>query len=324
MQSELLKHVSPRGQPVPQDVLDSIAGDSTHKFYSEDQPRDDHGRFTDEGGMSATDKSIIDYIPERPMTDPSKLEPIKQHLPNSRYVPYSRTPFFRQVEAMHAPAGVTGGLEYKQSRDKFFQTLPVADIPLDQPLVTTQDIVNTDELAKVAKRPDPDLSDKPVHAVKHNGETYMLNGHHRIVSAADMGLKSVKGHLLDLDKKAPFTANTPQATSKLRGDVFEITHPSGASVSGYARNQDFPNEYSKPDRGEVFLTDVPEAARHKGLGYSLSKDAVALIKHHGSKTVNLAPTSPGGRRIVAKLIEDGIVGPPLRTSTTGKAEHPIL
>ena len=119
-------------------------------------------------------------------------------------------------------------------------------------------------------------------------------------------------------------AQTPGATTKTRGDTFEITTPTGASVSGYLKNQDFPNEGTVPDRGEIFLASVPESQQHKGVGYSLSKDALRLIASHGSKTVNLHPTHPGGKAIVKRLIKDGHIGEAIRTSATGKAEHPIL
>ena len=152
-------------------------------------------------GLTGVDKAIVDYIRERPMTDPEKVVPISDYLgkDRARYVPYSQTPFFNQVSAMHWDASKpVGGEEYKKSRDEFFNKLPVTDISLDK-LVVTQPDVNKDELKSVANRPDLDLSKKPAHAVRYNGETYILNGHHRLVTAVDAGLKTVKAHLLDLD-----------------------------------------------------------------------------------------------------------------------------
>lgn len=51
---ELMMDVSPRGQPIPPDVMaaaeNSIAGDSKRsEFYAVDQDRDEQGRFADEG-----------------------------------------------------------------------------------------------------------------------------------------------------------------------------------------------------------------------------------------------------------------------------------
>jgi len=125
--------------------------------------------------------------------------------------------------------------------------------------------------------------------------------------------------------RAPFVANTPNATTKVKpgDDTFEIKTATGASITGYVKNQDFPNEGIVPSRGEIFLASVPEAERGRGTGYSLTKDAVRLLSHHGTKTVNLHATSPGGKRIVEKLLSEGIIGPPIRTSQSGKAEHPI-
>jgi hypothetical protein len=133
------------------------------------------------------------------------------------------------------------------------------------------------------------------------------------------------GRFEDEGKGVGYVASTPQATTTVKpgDDTFVIKHPSGASVSGYVKNQDFPGEGIVSTRGEVFLTSVPEAEQGKGLGYSLTKDAVGLLAHHGTKTVNLSPTSEGGKRIVEKLGEDGIIGDAIKTSKSGKAEYPI-
>jgi hypothetical protein len=106
--------------------------------------------------------------------------------------------------------------------------------------------------------------------------------------------------------------------------TFSIVHKSGAVVNGYYKDQDFPGDTFSQKRGEVFLTEVPESERGKGLGYSLTKDAISLISANGGETVNLSPTSTGGKAIVSKLIKEGVISDALRKSATGKAEHAIL
>lgn len=105
-------------------------------------------------------------------------------------------------------------------------------------------------------------------------------------------------------------------------DTFEIKNEAGSSILGYLKNQDFPNESSKPDRGELFLTKVIESERMKGIGQSLNEDAIRLMSENGTKTVNLHATSPGGEKIVKNLIKKGFISEPIKTGV-GKTEHTI-
>ena len=107
-------------------------------------------------------------------------------------------------------------------------------------------------------------------------------------------------------------------------ESFEISLPSGARVTGYTHNQDFPNDVSSPTRGEVFYAEVPEDDRRKGIGTSLFKDALRLMQTFGTETVNLSTTSDAGRGFVKQMIKDAVISEPIRTSETGKAEYTIL
>ena len=159
--------------------------------------------------LTGLDKKIVDYKPkERSLTDPAKLTPIADTIPNTRYVPYSKQPFF---DALNRIQGVdpnkVSGLEYKKSRDDFFGKLPVTDIPLDS-LAVTQPGVNKDKVAELMKKPLdlpvhtlPSGEQKLVHAVRYKGETYILNGHHRIIHAVLKGGETIKGNLFDLGDK---------------------------------------------------------------------------------------------------------------------------
>lgn len=106
-------------------------------------------------------------------------------------------------------------------------------------------------------------------------------------------------------------------------DTFEIKTSKGATVNGYYRNQDFPGMSTKSDRAEIFITSVPESQRRMGIGYNLTEDAIRLVQKNGANTVNLSPTSEGGRAIVGKLKQNGIISGPIRTSETGKGEYDI-
>ena len=105
-------------------------------------------------------------------------------------------------------------------------------------------------------------------------------------------------------------------------DAFKLSLKDGSAVTGYAKDQDFPNEYSSPTRGEIFFTGIPESSRGKGIGKSLNIDALRVIAANGSTTVNMHGVSEGGRAIIASMIRDGYVSL-LRTSSTGKSEYKI-
>ena len=105
---------------------------------------------------------------------------------------------------------------------------------------------------------------------------------------------------------------------------FKIQDPSGATAIGYTSNADFPNYRSSPTRGELFFVTVPEEHRRKGIGLSLSIQAIQLMKSKGCKTVNMSPTSVGGSAIINALKQKGLISDPIRTSPTGKKEYQIL
>jgi hypothetical protein len=104
---------------------------------------------------------------------------------------------------------------------------------------------------------------------------------------------------------------------------FRVGTPSGARAVGHTHNSDFPNEKGSPTRGELFYTEVPKHEQGKGLGTSLSLDALNLMRHHGAKTVNMSVVSPSGQGLVDSLLRQGHISGPIRTSETGKAEYHI-
>jgi len=107
-------------------------------------------------------------------------------------------------------------------------------------------------------------------------------------------------------------------------DTFEIAHESGAKVTGYLKNQDFPNQPATPTRGELFYAEVPEGKQRSGIGTSLAVDALQLMRVNGVETVNMHGTTAAGRALIAKLQRDNLLSEPIQTSPTGKAEYKIL
>jgi len=68
----------------------------------------------------------------------------------------------------------------------------------------------------------------------------------------------------------------------------------GAHVSGQVRDVDFPGEKFVATRGEIFRADTGGDER-KGLGTSLVRDALNLLRANGSTTVNMNGTTAAGR-----------------------------
>ena len=126
--------------------------------------------------------------------------------------------------------------------------------------------------------------------------------------------------------KRPRAFETSDATFRTNvgggSTSFEI-NSGGAKVVGYSAGQDFPNQPSKPDRGEIFYVEVPEKERRAGRGYSLVKDALRVIAANGGTTVNMSGVSDSGRGLIDKLLREGEISGPIQTSQSGKAEYKL-
>lgn len=103
---------------------------------------------------------------------------------------------------------------------------------------------------------------------------------------------------------------------------FLISTPEGASAKGYLFNADFPNQRSKPTRGELFYIEVPERLRRRGIGTSLALDALRQMLANGATTVNMDVTTNEGLALIESLIRNGYIEGPIQESDT-KAEYNI-
>lgn len=161
------------------------------------------GRFSTGGisnaGFSALDRKIINYNPNKPLdaSGGADLLRISDLLPGSKFVPYSRTPFFDTLMQLQGTTnhGSLTGFEMKQARDELFRRQPVVDVPL-RTLTFTQNVVHGPALERARANPEA----KPAQAVKHNEQHYLVDGHHRAINEARAGATTVPAHVLDLDK----------------------------------------------------------------------------------------------------------------------------
>ena len=106
-------------------------------------------------------------------------------------------------------------------------------------------------------------------------------------------------------------------------DAYEITHE-GARLTFIIGNMDFPKEYNKKTRGEIWYTEVPISKQKKGIALAMCRKALSLMKAAGTKTVNMSPVSDGGKALIISLIHNGDISRPIKQSETGKLEFKIL
>ena len=176
--------------------------------YAPDQPRAANGQWTvvtgmlsSEHGYSLLDKKIIDVKPDRSLNNPSEVQRIDKAIDNARFIPYSDVPFFDALNRMQGtphPEKMTGQ-EYVTARAAFFKSLPVVPVELDK-LVVTQHIINKQRVSEMMEVLPKD-GGKPISAVRYKGETYILDGHHRVVAVDKRGDTVINAHLLKLDDK---------------------------------------------------------------------------------------------------------------------------
>lgn len=211
-----------------------------YKFYREDQARDDHGRFADEGGgeptpLTGVDKAIADYKPDRSLSDPSKVTSITKSVPGIGFTPYSKTPFFDHVNTLQGSDGMDesgkpldplrhGVGDYIRQRDLLFQTIPSTKIKLDDPskVVATQEPVNTDRVQQLVDDPSTGGS-KAIQVVMHGGKQYILNGHHRVAALMKgAGSKEIDAHVLDLDHPEPKPPSSEDDVSRYVDEMHQM------------------------------------------------------------------------------------------------------
>ena len=100
----------------------------------------------------------------------------------------------------------------------------------------------------------------------------------------------------------------------------EVIHPKG-KATGYLRNRDMPGEANVESQGELFFVERDKDGP-SGLGFSLAKDALRVIRGDGAETVILRnPSTDVGKALVQRLIGEGIIGPAIKTAESGTSLH---
>lgn len=154
--------------------------------YTDDEPRDDHGRWSDGGGGSSSEGL-------------RRLNGILEGHDNARAKTISTAEVFADVETKneygHSYAAMTNdyGQEDKQAPER------TIDPSNDGGLVATQDDLHVAALRAYIKDPSKSGDSLPI-LVHFKNSTYVSDGHHRIAAAMLRGDKKMRVEYWDVDK----------------------------------------------------------------------------------------------------------------------------
>lgn len=156
------------------------------------------------GELGPLDRRLIDYKPDRSLSDPSLVTRLDALLPEVEFRAYSKVPFFQKVNELQGtpnPQDIDIS-SYVKARDTLFYSQPIEQVPLDS-VVVTQPHVNKARVKQI--RDDPSTGGtKPIHAVRYAGKTYILNGHHRIAAEILNRQSTTLAHVLHMVDKMEF------------------------------------------------------------------------------------------------------------------------
>ena len=155
------------------------------------------GSNENNNNFSNIDERLVNYKPNRSLSDPTKTVSIQEYIPSAKFVSYGKTPFFEKLTEMQG-VGVDSSIEdFVKARQELFDRQPITEIPLDK-IIVTQKVVNKERVDEIIK--DPSLAgNNPPMLVRYKDETYVINGHHRIISEVQKGAKTIKGRVLNFD-----------------------------------------------------------------------------------------------------------------------------
>jgi predicted ABC-type ATPase len=142
-------------------------------------------------------QKLVDAKPYRPLTGQGTGH-ISRTIPGARHVPYAKVPGLDRMHDHMGASTKTDFKEYEKARDRAFNNLPTQKVPLKN-LTYTQDRINHSRAKELSGIPEQ--LNKPVQVLKHGGEHYLMNGHHRVAAQHLAGQEHTDAKVLDLDKQ---------------------------------------------------------------------------------------------------------------------------
>ncbi len=191
---------------IPCDDKDEVAKVNFAQILKFNPYHESDGRFgtggVDNSDFSDTDRKIINYDAKKPLGSEGTddLKRIEKIIPGAQYVPYSKTPFFEQLNKLQGTdISKATAIENKKARDALFAKQPIEQVPIDS-LVFTQNVVNMTGVERARGNPNPN----PAQVVSYEGKHYLMDGHHRTVGEIEDGGKSIRAQVLTIAKKVDF------------------------------------------------------------------------------------------------------------------------
>ncbi len=165
------------------------------------EPRDNRGRWETEGlndsQFCPLDRQLVDYEPGRPLTDPEQDKTIASLIPGARFVPYTQTAFFPELQIMQGTPNISSGDANEVARNALFGNQPLGLVKTGNVPIYTQNVVNMNAIGHLCSG-DDEFTSKPIFVVRHDSRIYIIDGHHRIVAAAIMGHKTCTARVLNI------------------------------------------------------------------------------------------------------------------------------
>ncbi len=206
----------PDDERIAADTTELSLKKKAQQFYNPDQLRDQGGKFVDEGkhagepgyknpdeaGLTGIDKRIVDYVARRPLTRQHEdVRSIRKYVDGIHYVPYSKTPFFDQLNKLQGTPDVetVDIKKFAEARKALFEKQPISVLKIDD-LIATQPVVNKDKVKRNIRQDHI----KAISVVHHNDRHFVMDGHHALAAAAKRGDHSIEAHVLPLSDKQQF------------------------------------------------------------------------------------------------------------------------
>src|SRR5262249_5131673 len=133
--------------------------------------------------------------------------------------------------------------DYIHARASLFNNQDVEDVPLDK-VVVTQPKVNKDRVQEIIDKPETDEV-TPILAVRYKGETYVLNGHHRVAANIKQGRSTITAHVLNLtENKQPILPKDSMQVTAAKEAATRVDHPDWTAT-------DLGRTHETPEKTEI-------------------------------------------------------------------------
>lgn len=210
----------------------------------------------------------VDYKPERPLTG-SGAVPLASYLPHAAFHDFEDAPWMAALDAAMDTHHDDG--DYLAKRKAYFAAMPTSTVRLDAELVITQRNVNVARVNEIAEHPERGGSE-PIWMVRHDGQYWVLNGHHRLAADWARGEDGIAAKVWDAYRLSPVAAGAhgdlPEGLTfhYTRGMLLGTPNRLEALVRGEVVGF---LEWKENLQGPIVAVEVEETFRRRGVATAL-------------------------------------------------------